>query len=95
MRGIIPPTSQFVFMVWCLINHRVNFVFTFASIKVVSLSRWRLEPQFISNEQVHPSEVDIQIAAYKTHGDPNQQYADSSFCSLFAYFTMIITCYVM
>jgi hypothetical protein len=31
MRGAIPPISQYVFMVWCLVKHRDNFTFTFTS----------------------------------------------------------------
>jgi hypothetical protein len=27
MRGAIPPLPQYVFMVWCLVKHRVNFTF--------------------------------------------------------------------
>jgi len=28
MRGAIPPLPQYTFMVWCLVKHRDNFIFT-------------------------------------------------------------------
>jgi hypothetical protein len=28
MSGAIPPLSQYVFVVWCLVKHRDNFIFT-------------------------------------------------------------------
>jgi hypothetical protein len=29
MRGAIPPLPQYVFMAWCLVQHRDNFTFYF------------------------------------------------------------------
>jgi hypothetical protein len=29
MRGIIPSLLQYALIVWCLVKHRVNFIFTF------------------------------------------------------------------
>jgi hypothetical protein len=29
MRGTIPPLPQYVFMAWCLVKQRDNFIFTF------------------------------------------------------------------
>jgi hypothetical protein len=29
MRGAIPPLPQYVFMAWCLVNHRDDFTFIF------------------------------------------------------------------
>jgi hypothetical protein len=29
MRGVIPPLPQYLFMAWCLVNHRDNFAFPF------------------------------------------------------------------
>jgi hypothetical protein len=31
MRGAIPPLPRYVFMVWCLVKHRDNFIFTFGN----------------------------------------------------------------
>jgi hypothetical protein len=28
MRGAIPPLPEYVFMAWCLLKHRDNFIFT-------------------------------------------------------------------
>jgi hypothetical protein len=29
MSGTIPPLPQYAFMVWCLVKHREDFIFTF------------------------------------------------------------------
>jgi hypothetical protein len=38
MRGAIPPLPQYVFMAWCLVKHRDNFTFTFASLEFTYVS---------------------------------------------------------
>jgi len=32
MRGAIPPLHQYVFVAWCLLKHRDNFIFSRASL---------------------------------------------------------------
>jgi len=33
MSEAIPPLTQYVFMVWCLVKHNGNFTFTFMTLK--------------------------------------------------------------
>jgi hypothetical protein len=40
MRGSVPSLPQYVFMGWCLINHKYNFTFTLPELKIwISLSK--------------------------------------------------------